>query len=208
VYPFIIDEIIDTRDEHYATYKEIKANGLAFSELGKVGYKLELTEAIINSDLEKDSNTVATIDYWLDKVFPNVKNGNGEIIEWLTPWCYEIRMDWKNYLDAVERENTKIYDDAYTSSWTIDKYNNFISQEITSSREKARIINCVNSNKYNITQTLAETYEVFCNYEYTCTANGQFMGSYVDECGHTWTGRKVVFYNRAIKTEAPIYVEY
>ena len=47
VYPFIIDQIVDKRDEHFAVYKEVTGSGLAFSELGKVGYKLELTEEIV-----------------------------------------------------------------------------------------------------------------------------------------------------------------
>jgi hypothetical protein len=42
VFPFIVDEIKDKRDSHFSTFKEIKANGLAFAELGKIGYKIEL----------------------------------------------------------------------------------------------------------------------------------------------------------------------
>lgn len=80
-------------------------------------------------------------------------------------------MDWSHYIDKDTRQSNKIYDDAYTSSWAIQD-GKFVSNEIAPSREKARIVECINSNKYNITQTLAETYEVFCYYEFKCAANG------------------------------------
>ena len=79
---------------------------------------MELNSHTLETDYEEDSNTVATIDYWLDKVFPNKKDSNGKITEWLTPWCYEIRMDWSYYSEP--RESTKVYDNAYTGSWTFD----------------------------------------------------------------------------------------
>ena len=75
-------------------------------------------------------------------------------------------------------------------------------------REKARIINCQNSNKYNITQDIAETFELFCSYEYKCDDRGHFVKSYTDSAGNQWTGRKVVFYNRAIKKDNPLTIEY
>ena len=50
----IIDTIMDRRDSHFAVYKYIEASGLAFAELGKQGYKLELTSFTI-----EDENTKA-----------------------------------------------------------------------------------------------------------------------------------------------------
>ena len=111
IYPFIIDKITDKRDSHFSVYREIEASGLAFSDLGKVGYKLELNSNTLETDYEKDNTVVATIDYWLDKVFPNEKDKNGKIIKWLTPWCYEIRMDWSIYTES--RDSTNIYEDSY-----------------------------------------------------------------------------------------------
>jgi hypothetical protein len=70
---------------------------LAFAELGKVGYKLELTADTLEIDFAKDSSTIANINYWLDKVFPNIRDEAGNVIRWLTPWSYEIRMDWRGY---------------------------------------------------------------------------------------------------------------
>lgn len=214
VFPFVVDKITDSRDNNFSVYRKIEASGLAFAELGKVGYKLELSQETltIERELNKDYNILPTINYWLDKVFPNKKDENGNIIEWLSPWCYEIRMDWSHYTDEL-REQTKIYTDAYISSWGIleseseDTADKMVAEGIVLSEEKARFINCKNSNKYNITQDIAEAFEVFCVYEYKCAKNGQFIHSYQQD-GKRWTGRKVVFYNRAIKGENPLIIDY
>ena len=54
IYPFIIDKITDKRDSHFSVYREIEASGLAFSDLGKVGYKLELNSNTLVTDYDKD----------------------------------------------------------------------------------------------------------------------------------------------------------
>ena len=217
VYPFIVDKITDKRDSHFSVYKEIEANGLAFAELGKQGYKIELNSHTVEVDLEKDKNTVTTIQYWLDKVFPNEKDENGNIIKWLTPWCYELRMDWSNHT-AANRASNKIYEDSYVSSWKLKNEDNPAVETtlepvgFEEGLEKARPIECANSNKYNITQTLAETFGVFCVYEYKCDNRGQFISKYYesisDDIQIEWTGRKVIFYNRAIKANNPLFVDY
>ena len=120
VYSFIIDKIVDKRDSHFSVYKEITASGLAFAELGKQGYKLELNSYTLESDYEKDDTTVATANYWLDKVFPSKRDAFGRVTEWLTPWCYEIRMDWSHY-SVDGRSSSKIYEEPYISSWILDE---------------------------------------------------------------------------------------
>ena len=209
VFPFIVDKITDRRDSHFSVFKEVEANGLAFSDLGKVGYKLELNSHTLETDYKEDNTVVATIDYWLDKVFPNTKDSDGNIVSWDTPWCYEIKMDWSYF--SSERDSTKVYENSYTGSWIYDPNispTELIPNGTVEGKEKARYINCVNSNKYNITQTIAETFEVFCRYEYACESNGKFIKEYTDENGKVWTGKKVVFYNKAIKTENPLVIDY
>ena len=44
VYPFIINSIVDKRDNNFSVYRQITAGGLAFAELGKTGYKISLSE--------------------------------------------------------------------------------------------------------------------------------------------------------------------
>ena len=156
------------------------------------------------------------MDYWLDKVFPNEKDANGKIVKWLTPWCYEIRMDWSHH-SALNRSSNKMYEDSYVASWgvdaTYDDNGNITSEKLVSrgfevGQEKARFIDCKTSNRYNITQSIAEAFEVFCQYEYKCDIRGRFIREYKDEKGQAWTGRKVIFHNRAIKTANPAIVEY
>jgi hypothetical protein len=89
-------------------------------------------------------------------VFPNEKDNNGNIIKWLTPWCYELRMDWSHYT-AANRASNKIYEDSYVSSWALKNEDNPALETtlepagFEEGLEKARPIECANSNKYNIT---------------------------------------------------------
>lgn len=254
VFPFIIDKIVNKRDKDFSVYKEITGNGLAFAELGKLGYKLELNSTILEQDFEKDPTVIASIDYWLDKVFPNERDEDGVITRWLTPWCYEVRMDWRGYMEEPSniwidggeagqldgydfynsrtsewtgnkiknwleinagtsdilyklRDEDKIYEDPYISDWAVIN-GSLRPVAVEPFVEKARYVDCKNSNKYNITQTLAETFEVFCTYEYKCNSGGHFVGTYHDENGNLWTGKKVVFFNRAIKTDNPLVINY
>ena len=117
IYPFIVDKITDKRDSHFSIYRDIECSGLAFAELGKTGYKLELNSYTIESEYEKDNTILPTLDYWLDKVFPNEKDREGNVIKWLTPWCYEIRMDWSHHSEKNHRASNKMYEDSYTTSW-------------------------------------------------------------------------------------------
>lgn len=206
VYPFIIDKIVDKRNKSHQVFKEITGSGLAFAELGKQGYKLELKQELVEEELEDNPDLLMTVQYWLDKVFPSVKDDNGKITSWKTPWCYEVKMDWSLYSD-FDRESNKVYEDSYVSNWETDG-KTLTPAGFSQGREKSRAIDCYNSNKYNITQTIAETFEIFCEYEYKCDAAGRFIGTYTDDDGNVWTGRKVVFYNRAISTENPLHIYY
>ena len=204
IYPFIIDKIVDSRDDNFSVYKQVSANGLAFAELGKVGYKLELTQDILELEVEKDNTIVPTIDYWLDKVFPSEKDASGNVTRWLTPWCYEVKTE---YYES-DRVAGKVYDEEYVNNWNVGSDGTLTAASYEPTREKARIISCKDSNKYNITQTIAETFELFCRYEYSCDERGSFVKTYIDKAGKVWTGRKVIFYNRAIKKDNPLIIEY
>ena len=125
-------------------------------------------------------------------------------------------MDWSHY-SATDRFSNKMYEDSYVSSWGVDTIyddsGNIISEKLVSQdfkvgQEKARFIDCTKGNRYNITQSIAEAFEVFCQYEYKCNSRGQFIKEYVDENGNQWTGRKVIFHNRTIKTANPVTIEY
>ena len=213
VYPFIIDKITDKRDSNFQVMKEVEASGLAFAELGKTGYKLELNEQTLKNDWKTDDTILPTLNYWLDKVFPNKKDDSGNIIQWLTPWSYEIRMDWSNYIDADQRAANKMYEDIHTTSWKLSQDKTaLVSDGISELQEKARLVDCAESNRYNITQDIAEAFGVFCVYEYACDNRGQFIKSGIIDLGSgkycATTGRKAVFYNKAIKTDNPLHFTY
>lgn len=117
-------------------------------------------------------------------------------------------MDWHDYTDKESRVSTKIYDDVFVDAWK-EENGQLVPLHNSELQEKARYISSnTNSNKYNITQTIAETFGVFCYYEYKCAANGKFVGEYTDEDEKVWRGKKVVFCNRAVKTENPLYIDY
>ena len=105
------------------------------------------------------------------------------------------------------RDESIIYEEPYTSEWDV-RNNRLTPISTVGFREKARYIDCSNSNKYNITQTLAEVFEVFCTYEYSCDPDGHFTKTYWDDMNNVWTGKKVVFFNKAIKRDKPYIINY
>ena len=99
-----------------------------------------------------------------------------------TEWYYDVQIDQSAYskLDTQTlRKNDKVYEDPYVSSW--DKDLNPMTVE--PAHEKERMIDANESNLYNLTQTIAENFEIFCRYEYSYDSRYQI------------TGRKIIFYN-------------
>ena len=64
------------------------------------------------------------------------------------------------------RKPDRVYEDDYVDSWKYDAtLNRMVPSHITAAREKTRVsLDIHESNIYNITQTLAETFGVFCKY--------------------------------------------
>lgn len=203
VFPFIVDKIIDARDSNFKVMKKVSCSGLAFAELGKIGYKIEFSDQALKDDWETDENVIPTVNYWLDKVFPNERDTWGRVTKWLTPWSYRIAMDWSDY---PERAADKVYEDIYTTSWGLSN-GTLVPESISELEEKARLLEVQNSNKYNITQDIAETFGIFCVYEYKVDNAGRFVREYKDG-DNVLTGRCVVFYNKAIKGDNPLHLTY
>lgn len=174
----------------------------------------------MEKDYEANPEMRPTLQYWLDQVFPNERNKEGKITKWLTPWCYEISMDWGMHIGGDTRLSTEVYEDNYISDWeyeeveketdgVIEKIPTLTPTNSVSNKIKARIVECKESNKYNITQDLAEAFEVFCEYKYETNTRGEFKKTYTDkETGKVWTGRKVVFHNKGIKYEDAFVLDY
>lgn len=84
--------------------------------------------------------------------------------------------------------NDTIYEDEYVSSWEVIGDGDAVrALNIEAAREKYRIFDEEESNIYNLTQTIAETFGVYCRYEYEHDDNYHIVG------------RKVIFYNNFLQ---------
>lgn len=197
VFEFVISKITETHQDDGQLICEVEAEGLAFQELGKTGYKLSLTqdnfeleyeEWFNKPENERGEEPIASLNYWADKIFEGTK------------WTYEVQMNWSAYdgvasiEDNSARENAglrrtdKVYEEDYVSSWEV-KNGKLIPSKMISFREKARMVSIEKSNRYNATQDLAEAFEVFCRYEYEYDSNYHIIG------------RKCIFYNTFLQED-------
>ena len=177
----VITGITETRDGRQL-YCNVTATGLAFKWLGKIGYTITLdSDTVLLEEEDKDITIEPTINYWLDKIFPRNTEG-----VWLTPWRYDIQM---SYDYGSKREKFKVYEDDDIVSWTEveEGLEPIYNKEPI---EKKRFLSVEGSNKYNITQDIAELFETYVRYEflYEDTTNPFKV-----------TGGVVVFYNNDIQ---------
>ena len=199
VFEYIINNV---KEEHegYSKYCEVECGGLAFHELGKQGYEIELSQAIYDKDVQDwkenptDTMPINNINYWIEKVLAG------------SNWDYDINMDWSLYdgiigpraNDDGVRQHTKVYDQPYISNWILNETNSELVAKSTvtdiDKLEKRRIVEKSQSNRYNLLMAIAETFQVFCRFEYEHDDNYHI------------TNRKVIFYNNFVK-EAERYVD-
>ena len=204
VFEFIITKVSETHTDGQL-HCEVTAEGLAFQELGKVGYKISLSSQDFLDEYQewyetevgegKDFSTQAlkdaaepknNINYWCEKIFKN------------SHWDYEIQMDWSgfdgvtvNLTNAVReqrglRRTDKIYEEEYVSSWEhigTEEDGRLVPSNMEAFAEKLRLVDLEKSNIYNLTQNLAETFGVFCKYHYDYDENYHIVG------------KKCIFYN-------------
>ena len=222
IYEFLIVKVSEQHNDDNSLYCSVECEGLAFHELGKIGYKISLSpEDFYNDDYDYATNNkwidstgkqrsdkpLATLNYWNDRVFSTINN-----------WSYEIQMNWDAYSlqhqvkDGVladyvvendkteftqKRQPNKVYEEDFIDSWDLVD-NKLEPMHVTYAREKARVsVDIKESNIYNITQTLAETFGVFCRYEYQYNQNCQIIK------------RKVVYYNNFLnEAQGTIDISY
>ena len=201
VFELVITKVTESH-EGFEKYCEVEAEGLAFHELGKQGYTITLSgQADVDYDFP-EGEYENRINYWCDKVLEN------------STWTYSVQMDWssedgviddisKPYSQLTQKERDelnaareakglrrrdKIYEDSYVSSW---KYNAnrdaIVPTEVVDQKEKFRLVEGSESNRYNLTQSIAEIFQVYCKYKY-----------YYDENYHI-IGREVIFYNNFLQ---------
>lgn len=184
VFEFIITKVTE-RHENDQLYCDVEGEGLAFHELGKIGYKISLSSQDFYDEDYKwfqeganpETKPVANLQYWLDKFLTPAPLG-AKLLNSKT-WYYSLNMDWSSYEDSQLRSNKKIYEESYTASWD----GNLIPTRIEKYKEKERLVDIEESNIYNVTQKLAEIFGVFCKYEYQYDENYHIIS------------RHVIFYN-------------
>lgn len=178
IFEFMIINVSESHSKDQL-YCDIKCDGLAFHELGKVGYKISLsTDEFYNEtndwfeNPEDKEEPRATLQYWNDKVFNHHS---------VSDWDYLIQMDWSSYRNGADRDSNKVYEEGYVSSWELktDNDNYYIPAAEEQYREKERCVDIEESNVYNITQELAEAFGVFCRYEYEYDDNLHIIGKHV-----------------------------
>ena len=122
------------------------------------------------------------MQYWLNHFLTPLPSNVSNLDA--TKWYYNIEMDWSAY--DSDRDSNKIYEDEYVASWN-DSGTGYTPSEIVEAKEKERMVDLEESNAYNLTQNLAETFGVFCRYEYLYDSNYHIIG------------RKIIFYNNYVR---------
>ena len=192
VFEFEITNVSEHHESDTTLFCDVETSGLFFEELGKTGYKISLSgEMFYDEDYkwftkERDeeghiivpNQPHATLSYWNNKV---LERWTGENVN-AAQWYYDIQMDHSGY-GQEGMYSDEVYEDEYVSSWNDDG----TPASIETFKVKERLIDIEESNIYNITQKIAETFGVFCRYEYLYDDNYHIIG------------RKVVYYNNFIR---------
>ena len=185
VFEFLIVEVTEEHEKDILTCN-IKCQGLAFHELGKIGYRVALSQETFNeihdkwldAEHQEGEEPIMNVDFWCGKDGLRLPKAEGQEQD-PTIWYYKVEMNWYSFKEGTGRDPHKVYEEPYATNW------NEVLQplNVEEYKEKARPISVENSNIYNITQTIAETFQIYCRYEY-----GH------DENYHI-NSRTIVFYN-------------
>ena len=147
------------------------------------------------------------LNYWANRVFENSNwrysiQMDYSIFDGIVHQAYTIKgevLDSDNYINFTpvqkydfntERANhglkrrDVIYEDPYVTSWRISEdEKSLLPTSLKEATEKFRMVEGKESNRYNLSQTIAEIFQVYCKYKY-----------YYDDNYHI-IDREVIFYN-------------
>lgn len=208
IFELLINKVSEKHDQGQLTC-EVTCEDLAFNEIGRVGYKIELSDKVFeaayedwenSTDENKPKDFIQSIDFWCEQIgLPNYYESieDDHIVErnYHEPrqWYYRVEMNWSSFANGYKRNPHRIYEEAYATSWD----ENLNPKAVENYREKARPVVASKSNIYNITQTIAKAFEVYCRYEYDYDENYHIVG------------RTVVFYNNFLyEDESPLGIIY
>lgn len=204
IFEFLITKVTESHDNEQLKC-DIECEGLAFHELGKIGYKISLSQDTFILDkkdydetgswTKRNGDTVRTdpienVQYWSEQcgLEPTPVN-EGLMIP--SVWYYSIQMNWGSFKTPAQsgasRASNTVYENEFVNAWSDD--GNLTPLSITAVREKARPIDVKESNIYNITQTIAEAFEIYCRYKYRYDDNYHIIG------------REVIYYNNYLNED-------
>lgn len=188
IFEFLITKVSESHEKGQLMCK-VESEGLAFHELGHKGLKVSFSLQDYLNDYNEwadsenplpEEKPVNNLQYWCEKLLAN------------SDWEYEVQMVWPGRTLAPN----KVFEDEYVSSWALEG-DRLVAQSVQDAQEKYRIVEVSDSNLYNITQTIAETFGVYCRYEY--------------EYDHDYhiIGKKIIFFNNFIKEQdGPFDITY
>jgi len=160
---------------------------------------------------QANEEPIANINYWVEKVLKNstwnylicmdwssqdgvltFKKSNSEEelidnIRYINDENYRRSVDTDRVSKSL-RDKQKIYREPYVSSWNVNS-NKLVPATIVNDLadlEKKAILNEANSNRYNLLQSIAEAFQVFCKFVYGYDDNYHIIS------------RTVVFFNNFI----------
>lgn len=190
VFEFLITKVTETHEGDILTC-QIDCEGLAFHELGKRGYNYDLSSADFELKYKEWQEAGANaedkphqnVQFWCEKIGLEPLPICASDME-AAVWYYDIQMDYTSSSDDHQRATNIVYEDPVPTEWTVDQNTGKLKpQSFIPTQEKERSIEVKESNIYNITQTIAEKFEIYCRYDYGYDDNYHIIS------------RKVVFYN-------------
>ena len=200
VFEFLITKVNEVHEQDILTC-EITCEGLAFHELGKIGYNYYLSYDEYYLDykkaIEEGRTQPQNVQYWCNKIdlvpYPTEENPI------LNPrvWYYIIDMDWSSFEGGLNRSSSTVYEEMYTSAWTIDDGTDEIyPKALEAAKEKERTVEAQESNIYNITQEIAKQFGIYCRYVYEHDTNYHI------------SARKIIFFNNFLHDKKVINFTY
>ncbi len=194
IFEFLVVTVNEEHENDILTC-EITCEGLAFNELGKIGYMYSLSPEVFYNEMDKwfedgqiAEKPVQNIDFWCAQLELEKVPDDESMCEART-WYYKVDMDWSGYQAYKNRQSNVIYEEAYASEWNADLQ----PTKIVEYREKERPVEAEKSNLYNLTQNIAEAFGVFCKYEYLHNQNQQIIG------------RRIIFYNNYFAEQSGMF---
>lgn len=199
IFELLVTNVSDNHEADALTC-DITCEGLAFHELGKIGYKISLSDEDFLDENEEWFNEyhqlfeenqvedyatlnppeapIMNLQYWNDKIFYYTDEEGNRQQKYA--WDYVLQMDWSDTSVAEDRSPQRVYDEEYVASWDLDQNKGEIyPTRIEKFKEKSRSIESEQSNIYNITQTIAEKFGVYCKYVYDHDENYHIIGKHV-----------------------------